>query len=140
MKIELEFPFNDIWRHGYIVINKENRRMVCLVNSKTFRTTISYARYLMCVKERRILAKNEHVDHINDDKTNDSIENLQILTQRENIIKSCKTGETINNFICPICSKKFELTARQSHKINPTCSRRCGGIKSHMKNKIADKV
>ena len=29
MKIELEFPFNDIWQAGYIVTNKDNRKMVC---------------------------------------------------------------------------------------------------------------
>lgn len=41
---------------------------------------ISYSRYLMCVKEGRILSKNEEVDHIDNNKTNDDPSNLQIIT------------------------------------------------------------
>ena len=133
MKIELEFPFNDIWQTGYIVTNKDNRKMVCLYNNQKDRSTISLARYLVSVKERRLLSKDEHVDHIDNDKTNDSLENLQILSPIENHNKSFKVGETYYSFTCPVCGIDFKLSARQSHKTNPTCSRKCGGIKSHWK-------
>ena len=133
MKITLEYPYNELYSKGYLVTNKENRKMVCLVNNKTDRTTISFARYLISVKEKRILSKEEQVDHIDEDKTNDDITNLQILSPIENHHKTFKKGETMLSFICPVCFKPFQLTKRQSHKVNPTCSRRCGGIKSHWK-------
>lgn len=80
-----------MWKTGYIVINSENRRNVCLVNSEQHRTTISYARYLMCVKLGYIISSEFEVDHIDEDKTNDDIENLQILTKKENLQKFKET-------------------------------------------------
>lgn len=130
MKIELEYPFNQDWNKGYIVINTDKRRTVILYNSNQQRSSVSYARYLMCVHLKRYLTENEHVDHKDNDKTNDLLSNLQILTPLQNAQKSAK-GETLHDFICPVCKKEFKLTARQSHKTNPTCSRKCGGIKSH---------
>jgi len=47
MKIQLEYPFNEIWKNGYIVTNKEPRNNVILFNSSKDRSTIPYARYLM---------------------------------------------------------------------------------------------
>jgi len=109
MKINTEFPFNDY--NGYIVINPEGRRNVCLVHKKhKKRTTISYARYLVSVKEKRILLKNEQVDHINGDKTNDVIENLQILSYKDNSIKrTIERGQTLKmvEMRCPNCKKTF---------------------------------
>lgn len=87
MKIELQPPFDKEWKHGYLVTNKENRKMVCLVNDRKTRKTISYARYIMSVKLGRELSKEEQVDHIDNDKTNDSIDNLQILTAEDNLAK-----------------------------------------------------
>jgi hypothetical protein len=52
------------------------------------RKTISYARYLMSTHLGRLLTDEEHVDHINDIKLDDRIENLQILSQKENNIKA----------------------------------------------------
>lgn len=104
--------------------------MANLVKSPAERITMSYARYLMSVYLKRRLEKNEQVDHINNDKLDDRIENFQILTQKENIKKS-KKSKTYKNFICQICGKDFKLEARQFYKkSNPTCSRKCGGIKS----------
>lgn len=84
MKIKVESPFDKDWKYAYIVSNRENRKMVCLFNAINKRTTISYARYLMSVKLGRILDKNEQVDHIDNNKTNDSIDNLQLMKPEEN--------------------------------------------------------
>lgn len=130
MKIKLLSPFKQKYRMGYIVINNENRKNVILFNNKKDRTTISYARYLMSVKLKRFLNKNEEVDHIDNNKTNDRLNNLQLLTPIQNRNKTAK-GQTKLKFICPVCKKKFKLTLRQSHRENPCCSRTCGGIKSH---------
>ena len=87
MKITVEPPFAGIWKHAYLVTNRENRNMVCLVNDSKDRTTIALARYRMAIKLGRMLRDDEQVDHIDNDKTNDDIENLQILSPEENRAK-----------------------------------------------------
>lgn len=134
MKIDLQYPYTEKWKTGYLVINPENRRTIILWNSSDDRSSTSYARYLMTVKLGRWLDDAEHVDHKDDDKTNDVVENLQILSQQENNKKSSK-NKTYYDFLCPVCFTPFKLEARAAfNKNNPTCSRRCGGIKSHWKN------
>src|SRR5690242_17532535 len=114
MKIELQSPYKEIWKAGYVVINREKRRTLLLVNTRSDRSSCSYARYLMAVKLGRFLTEHEHVDHIDNDKTNDSLDNLQILSQRENSIKSAAPKIYVE-FRCPICGSSFELEKRQSH-------------------------
>jgi hypothetical protein len=88
MKIDLQPPFNTDWECGYVVVNPESRKTVLLIrDSVNERSSVSLARYLMCVNLGRYLLPNEHVDHINEDKTDDRIENLQILSPNENIAK-----------------------------------------------------
>jgi len=139
MKIELNEPFCFDYKAGYLNTNKEPRRVLSLVSNNNSKTSISYARYLMSIKEKRYLNKQEHVDHINGDKMDDRIENLQILSQYENNIKSIKENNLTakkTEFKCPICGTLF---TRPSHNYNyrpafkPTCSRRCGGIKASLK-------
>lgn len=52
------------------------------------RRTVSYPRHLMMVHLDRELEYWETVDHIDEDFTNDDMDNLQILTRAENIQKS----------------------------------------------------
>lgn len=125
MRIELQSPFNEKYRKGYLVTNTEPRRNVVLFNGNKDRTTISYARYLMSVDLDMELPKNWVVDHVDNNKLNDTIENLQLLTSVENIKKSAKP-KTYKVFICPMCRASFQLEARQSHRKNPCCSRKCG--------------
>ena len=116
MKIDLEYPFSSLWKSGYIVVNSEGRRNVILFNSQTNRSTVSYARYLMSVKLGRFLTDQEEVDHIDDNKTNDDPNNLQILTPEQNREK--QRLHYINNvqqkfdLACPYCGKDFTLTER----------------------------
>lgn len=91
MKLELEEPFASSWKRGYLQKNREGRTIVCLFNSNKDRTTIAYARYLMSVKLGRLLEATEEVDHIDNDKSNDSIENLQLLSGAENRQKYIET-------------------------------------------------
>lgn len=131
MKIELEFPYNEYV--GYTVINPEGRKNICLVHKidKT-KTTVSYARYLLSVKEGRILLKEEHVDHIDGNKTRDEIENLQILSLKENNNKkfkeTCSTRKMLE-LKCPSCEKVFQKEFNQSHiqkkGYYTSCSRAC---------------
>jgi hypothetical protein len=117
MKIELEEPYKSLYKSGYIVINKENRRMVLLSRADKSQTTTSYARYLYSVKLGHLVPDDLHVDHINDDCTDDRIENFQLLTPEQNRLKQeQKYREYIqikHNMICNNCNKPFVLTDRQ---------------------------
>lgn len=116
MKVILEFPFNG---DGYKIFHKKEGRWYIYFTKDTGKKSMtSFARYLMSVKEKRFLNKDEHVDHINNIKDDDRIENLQILTQKENTRKSflkCK------NVICPTCKKEFF----QPRVIRIYCSKKC---------------
>ena len=87
MKIQLDPPYSAVWKRGWLCRGSNGRRNVLLFNSKKERMTTTYARYLMAVKLGRFLTDKEQVDHIDGDKTNDAIENLQILSEAENIAK-----------------------------------------------------
>lgn len=138
MKIKLEYPYNTQWTQGYVVINRDNRRTLLLINGKK-RSCTQYARYLLAVKLGRFLKKEETVDHIDGDKTNDDINNLQILSLKENIRKSQKKPDFI--LVCPVCKRKFTVARtkvsgrEKKRKIKMgelCCSRKCGGKFSHI--------
>lgn len=130
MKIELDEPFSHFYKLGYVVVNGENRRHVVLFNTQEDRTIISYAKYLMCVKLGYIISPEFEVDHIDDDKTNDHIDNLQVLTKQQNIAKSNNLRTILRWFNCCICGNAFSLTGKQlgqrTNKETPTCSKICG--------------
>ena len=90
MQITLKPPYSKKWKKGYLVTNDKKRQFVILYNSATDRKTISYPRYLMAVKLGRELKPGEHVDHKDNDVTNNKLSNLQIMTQTENNQKEGK--------------------------------------------------
>jgi len=76
------------------------------------------------------------VDHIDDDKTNDVIENLQLLSVAENARKAFASGKRkakMFEFICPVCSNPALKSLPQVlhnwklGKDGPYCSRQCAG-------------
>ena len=119
----------------YININKEPRRVATLRNTDKKMTSMSYAKYLYTSYWKCDIPKGEQIDHINGDKMDDRIENLQKISQKYNLFKSKKIKEMVE-CKCPICGQTFYLEKRNiSSHPNPCCSRRCGGIKSHCKLK-----
>lgn len=135
MKINLEYPFNQDWRSGYLrESKKDNRKRVDLVNNNTDRTTISYARYLMSVKLGRYLTENEEVDHHDTDCTNDDITNLKLMSTEEHLLKTSKensTGRTMVTIECPYCKKVFEREKRNVKTKLSFCSRSCSATYYH---------
>lgn len=68
---------------------KDGRKHVIIYDTETqSRRTVSYPRYLMEQHLGRELLPEEQVDHINEDFTDDRIENLQLLSRAENNRKS----------------------------------------------------
>ena len=144
MVIEILSPYNKEYNRAYLV-NSQGRNTVCLYSTNTkSRHSISYARYLMATHLNRFLNDNEHVDHIDNDKSNDVLSNLQILSLAENNQKQAALkGKKMVRYKCPVCFSEFSLSRRLSHLVNnkktaATCSRSCGGKIGHMKleNKI----
>lgn len=138
-KIELEYPYNEKWRKGYLVVNPENRKTLILYNSHKDRTSTQYARYLLSVSLKRFLTEDETVDHIDGDVTNNCLSNLQILSKGENIRKTHL--KPLIELVCPVCDSVFHRTHSQlrgrKHKVQTNdicCSRSCGGKKASLRN------
>lgn len=115
MEIELEEPFKSIYRKGHVRLRDDGRQILYLYNSPQDRTTTSYARYLMCVKEGRILPGDIEVDHRDGQKSNDDIDNLQSLTfseHREKTIQYDMKREVEIDLTCPNCQRNFKRTER----------------------------
>lgn len=135
-KINLQYPYKADFKAGYCYKNSEPRRVVGLIDFNGSRTSTSYARYLMSCHLERYLKEDEHVDHINDDKLDDRIENLQILSPEENARKSAT--RSMVEMICPVCGNKFTKEYRQTNmgkgldRNYQACSRSCGGKASHI--------
>lgn len=93
------------------------------------------SRYKMEVKLKRRLPRGMHVDHIDGNGLNDALRNLQVLTARENIIKSAKTGRKYVKLKCPVCGIVFArpFSQVQAKKMPVACSRTCGNKKKSLK-------
>lgn len=129
-------------------LRKDGRKHICIVYSTGERKTKSYPRWLLEQHLGRELLPSETVDHIDNDFTNDSLSNLQILSRAENTRK----GMSLNSrkmkyyeFICPCCGtpavKKLK-DVKSNHKnrhSGPFCSRKCAGISSHILTKEINK-
>ena len=118
----------------YISTNKEPRRVATLRYEDGKIHSMSYAKYLYTSHYNCEVAEGDEVDHINGDKMDDRIENLQVISGRLNKNKSTAIKEYIE-LECPVCHQKFLFEKRNlSTHPNPCCSRRCGGIKSHWRH------
>lgn len=120
----------------YIVTNPEPRRVAILYKSDGTSMTMSYAKYLYTSTYcEDIDGSVYHIDHINGDKMDDRIENLQKITGEYNRAKDHACSNMIL-CVCPVCGNEFLFPLRNlSSHPNPCCSRKCGGIKSHWKTK-----
>ena len=119
----------------YINTNREPRRVATLRKANKEMISMSYAKYLYTSYYKVDIPKEYHVDHINGDKMDDRIENLQVISRDYNIKKDHQHKEMVL-LECPVCHEEFLFPKRNlPFRPNPCCSRRCGGIKSHWKTK-----
>lgn len=136
MLIELQEPFRSTYKAGYLNPDETGRKKVLFTNlAGKIVGGMSYARYLVCVHLGYILAADLEVDHIDDDKTNDVLSNLQILTKQENILKQqykyVMTQQVCYGFCCAKCETYFILTERDvknrqaAGTVFAFCSRSC---------------
>lgn len=85
----------------------------------------------------RLLADNEVVHHINENKKDNRPENLEVMTTHSHVIHHQKTGRTYVVLTCANCGKEFSRELRQKHEYNQNhfCSRRCNGLYNGFKRK-----
>lgn len=138
-KISIEYPFTDEYDCAYKVSSQGRNTIVLYKTGTGKRTSISYAKYLLSVHICRWITREEHVDHINNDRADDRVENLQIISLAENIQKQAAVvGCAMVEYECPVCGRIFSLKRKASHygskKGNKavTCSRQCGGKSTSM--------
>lgn len=115
-------------------LRKDGRKHVVILHEDGTKQTKSWPRVLMEQHLGRELLPEETVDHIDNDFSNDAIENLQVLSRVENIQKEHKRNpRKIYEFNCPECgdfSTKYlneVLHNRKLGKKGPYCSRKCAG-------------
>lgn len=115
--------------------NLKGRAYICIRHPDGKRTTKLYSRYLLEQELGRELSYDETVDHINGDFTDDSLENLQVLSRSENAAKGSPNRKSIEwvTFQCPVCGTWTEKNARivrgnrKKGKAGPFCGRSCAG-------------
>lgn len=117
-------PFEGHTVYGPVLHSKNGRRYMHLINDqdKSKRWSTSLARYMMSVHLGRLLSKEEQVDHINNDPTDDRIENFQLLSQLENIKKSPQprtadhgslTSYSHHKCRCDLCRAAWNLHCKE---------------------------
>ena len=121
---------------------KDGRQHVILYQNGK-RKTVSYPKFLLEQKLERALVDNETCDHIDGDHTNNSLDNLQVLSRSENSAKAMalKLAEQ-GYFVCPECHASFYKSMRDvrsnqlvKKKVGPFCSKKCAGKYGSQLNK-----
>ena len=122
--------------YGPYVCPSDGRKRVTLVYEDKSKRTLLLSKHLMEQHlGRRLDPILETVDHINEDPTDDRLENLQLLTLSENAKKSARLPElqTYNCVLCGIeCTKLASVirSNRAKGKAGPFCGKSCAGTYS----------
>lgn len=117
MIIELQKPYSDYWARGYLRFDKKlNRNMITFYSVEGRGKITSYARYLYSVYLGYEVPEEYEVDHINNDCSDDRIENLQLLTKEQNLYKQhwyyIMYQQVHYGCTCPNCLTPFLLLER----------------------------
>lgn len=108
------------------------RQQVVLV-SETFKTTMSYPKFLVETRLNIKLDKDITVHHIDGDFRNNAEENLLLLSRKEHTSLHAVGRSPIDiHANCVWCGKLFTISGkkrkhRREGKAGPFCSRKCSG-------------
>lgn len=134
--------FNELEPSGWKIekIVKKGDYLYAVVRNHPKRIKYDYVLHHRVVIENhlgRLLYDDEVVHHIDKDKKNNSIDNLELTTQSEHTrLHGLENGRMWVKLKCPICSIVFDREKRATflqkpHRIKATCcSQSCKGILS----------
>lgn len=114
---------------------KDGRQHVIVIDEQGTKRTVSYPKFVMENYLGRYLSKNETVDHIDTDFTNNDIDNMRVIKRSQHVSEDVKRYKE-QDFKCPECGKVFSLSGRKLHnaihnrkqgKTGPFCGRPCAG-------------
>jgi len=114
---------NHNWRGGVRIINGYRQ-----IKVNDGRTKSGYVCEHRLVMERHIgrqLLPNEVVHHLNGNKLDNRLENLELLTHSEHARLHGETLRTVRTVTCGICRTEFRDRYSKS-RATRFCSRRCG--------------
>lgn len=138
-------PFSNYKSSGPLWHKKEGRMSINLLSfseepkTKVCTKSMTYARYLYCVSIGTEPHKGYEVDHIDGDRTNDVLTNLQLLVQKDNLTKQRKdplfNSAIMFNMQCPSCKTWFLRRYPKTHMYlghkASYCSKPCADEFSH---------
>ena len=121
--------------------NRRDGRMHVIVKyDDGTRRTVSYPRWIMERHLGRRLEDNEEVDHIDQNRFNNSIDNLEIVTREENGRRyMAQFPKEIGEYVCPQCGEKFKKDAaevrhnKKQGKAGPFCGKPCAAKYTYSK-------
>ena len=110
--------------------NDEGRKFV-VIKLPGHCTSKLYSKVVLEIKLGRRLSSEETCDHVDEDRTNDAPDNLQLLSRPANAKKSAlrRVQEEVS---CVLCGCKFiptsnQVNARALTRSGPFCSKVCAG-------------
>lgn len=111
MHFKPQEPFA-MYKNGSVTWSKikerRNAQLYCGNNTKK----LYLSRYMYMVehfaKTGEILPSHYDVHHIDDNKNNDSLDNLEAIPHNEHLREHKSTGYILGTLICPVCKVKFK--------------------------------
>jgi len=132
-------PWDGYKSSGPYLHAKNGRQHINLLtfNGTSKHLNVTYAKYLAAIKYGRIPEGGEEVDHIDGDRTNDTLGNLRIVSREENKRKSLvdprkSPRKGTFQYTCSFCGKEYEVTRNTAPHLRGSkkafCSRQCMGF------------
>lgn len=131
-------PFEMFYSGGPSFNEKLGRYVLSITSVDDYNksTTLLYSRYLYCVSKGVSLPSHIHVDHIDNDRTNDTLQNLQELSSTDNLIKQSAHSVYMAKKLttdCPVCGVTFTRALNNTpHGGKPGktmfCSKKCSDM------------
>jgi hypothetical protein len=131
---KIDFDNMKVWGPYVHRTEKNKGRKFIVVKDGQKTRAMFYSRWIMTKKICRWLDPSEEVDHIDEDRTNDSEDNLQILNRQKNAAKSAFRRVKSDSrfcFNCPVCNKPSSIEMarlryrRKRGSTGPFCGKSC---------------
>lgn len=137
-------PYNN-YRKGYEFFNeKEGIYKVTLINYKGETLTIPKSLYVYCTNTGNHIRHTQFIRHIDEDKTNDSFDNLKLMHKNDLLKKRTVHPDTLE-VQCTHCNKLFHqpyLDVVWRKKVNKGgnfyCSYKCSALARAITNTLAE--